>query len=228
MTSDLKFVDAAFYYEDLDHQNKAWNYLQSNVDSKVLREFTDLYRSETRTQEADVDLISKSDLAYIWNCAESLIGDHEIYEMNQCLHRFDITTTSRMRHFLSQTAHESGGGKWKEELSDGLYLRGRADLGHGMHEGEVWKGAGYIQLTGKYNYQRFADWMGDPDIMKGSSYVAVTWPFTSAGFWWMDNKMNDLCDTNPSVYTVTLRVNGGTNGLSDREYYYDRCTKVIP
>ena len=63
--------------------------------------------------------------------------------------------------------------------------------------------------------------------MKGSSYVATNYPFTSAGFWWMDNNMNELCDTNPSVYTVTLRVNGGTNGLRDREYYFARCLKVI-
>ena len=40
--------------------------------------------------------------------------------------------------------------------------------------------------------------------------------------------LNELCDTNPSVKAVTLRVNGGTNGLADRQMYYERCQAVIP
>jgi putative chitinase len=43
----------------------------------------------------------------------------------------------------------------------------------------------------------------------------------------MNNRMNALCDTNPTVEQVTRRVNGGVNGLADREMYYDRCLEVI-
>ncbi len=148
-------------------------------------------------------------------------------ELNKCLERFQIDTPSRQRHFLSQTAHESGGGRWKKELSDGWYLEGRGDLGNtSQGDGPTYRGAGYIQLTGRYNYQRFSDFIGDPRVMKGCEFVAETYPFTSAGFWWVDNQMNELCDTNPSVYAVTRRVNGGTNGLSDREMYFSICEQV--
>ena len=98
-----------------------------------MREFTDLYRSETETLENTSELISKSDLAYIWDCSESMIDDYESRDESMPA-QFEINTKSRMTHFLSQTAHEGGGGKWKEELSDSMCLRGRADLGHGMHE----------------------------------------------------------------------------------------------
>ena len=49
------------------------------------------------------------------------------------------------------------------------------------------------------------------------SYVAKKYPWISAGFWWYKNNMNRLCHGNPSVETVTRRVNEGTNGLADRQ-----------
>jgi putative chitinase len=82
-------------------------------------------------------------------------------------------------------------------------------------------------MTGRANYQDFANYIHDPRVMEGVDYVAGHYPFSSAGFWWMNNGMNELCDTNPTVAQVTRRVNGGYNGLSDREMYYDRTLKVI-
>ena len=91
----------------------------------------------------------------------------------------------------------------------------------------MYKGAGYIQLSGRYNYQKFSDYIGDPRVMEGVDYVAEHYPFSSAGYWWQSNGMNELCDTNPTVEQVTLRVNGGYNGLDDRKHYYFICQRVI-
>ena len=60
--------------------------------------------------------VSKAQLAAIWECSADLIHDYEIDEMNSCLAKYEITTAPRIRHFLSQTAHESGGGRYKKEL----------------------------------------------------------------------------------------------------------------
>jgi predicted chitinase len=139
-----------------------------------------------------------------------------------------ITSVPRIRHFLSQTAHESGGGRYKKELASGWDYEGRSDLGNTRAgDGPRFKGAGYIQLTGRANYQDFANFIKDPAVMQGVDYVAEHYPFSSAGFWWQNNRMNELCDTNPSVRDVTLRVNGGTNGLEDREMYCQRSLKAI-
>jgi putative chitinase len=174
-------------------------------------------------------LISKQQLAEIWICSPAMIRDDEVTELNTCLHQFGITTKPRLRHFLSQTAHESGGGRYKKELASGWAYEGRADLGNTKSgDGPRFKGAGYIQLTGRANYQDFADFIKDPAVMQGVDYVAEHYPFSSAGFWWQKNKMNQLCDSSPSVKDVTLRVNGGTNGLADREMYYQRCLGAIP
>ena len=39
--------------------------------------------------------------------------------------------------------------------------------------------------------------------------------------------MNDLIDGGADVLAVTKRVNGGTNGLADREHYYQLCLQQI-
>lgn len=183
---------------------------------------------EAKQPSKSPDLVSKTDLAFIWNCAESLIKDWEIDELNECLHKFEITTPQRIRHFLSQTAHESGGGKWMKELSDGKYLEGRTDIGNTQPgDGPKYKGAGYLQLTGRANYRMLASYTGDERVMEGVDYVATTYPFTSAGAWWETNYMNELIDAGADVDKVTRRVNGGYNGLADRKRYYERCLQVI-
>lgn len=209
--------------EELKNSEHPWvkkyrnQYKPSKVDSKV-----------DSKVESKVELVSKSDLSYIWGCDVSLINDWEVVELNECLAKFDITTPERIRHFLSQTAHESGGGRWTKELSDGWYLEGRTDIGNTQSgDGPRYKGAGYLQLTGRSNYLMLARYTDDPRVMEGVDYVASTYPFTSAGVWWENNSMNSMIDSGAGVREVTRRVNGGYNGLSDREYYYGRCVQVI-
>lgn len=202
--------------------------LLSDEASWVKRYRTPFKPTVVTPPKASKQYVSKNPLAYIWQCAPSLIFDSEVDELNRCLEQFGITTVPRIRHFLSQTAHESGGGRWKKELASGWDYEGRTDLGNTQPgDGPRFKGAGYIQLTGRYNYQAFANFVKDPLVMQGVNYVADKYPFTSAGFWWRSNKMNELCDRNPTVEQVTRRVNGGYNGLEDRKMYYNRCLDVI-
>ena len=157
------------------------------------------------------------------------VSPEMVADLKACLERYDITTPERIRHFISQCSHESGAGKWTKELASGNAYENRKDLGNTQPgDGSRFKGGGYIQLTGRSNYQAFADAMGDPKIMElGVDYVAVNYPWSSAGFWWNRNNMNALVDSGASVEKITRRVNGGTNGLSDRQQYYDKCVEIF-
>ena len=166
--------------------------------------------------------------------AESVYGrkmtDKQFKDLNDCLHKFEINKLPRIRHFLSQTAHESGGLQWMEEIASGSAYEGRRDLGNiSPGDGRKFKGAGVIQLTGRYNYQKFADFIGNPKVMLGHTYVAQEYPFTSAGFWWKNNKMNALCDQGKTCRQISAKVNGRdpANGLPDRERYYKKACQVI-
>lgn len=171
-------------------------------------------------------LLTKSQAEAIYG---NSVQDCQLKDLNDCLNRFQINTPLRMRHFLSQTAHESGGLKWLKELASGQQYEGRKNLGN-IHpgDGSKYKGAGVIQLTGRSNYQAFSTFINDPKVMDGVDYVSTTYPFSSAGFWWQNNNMNALCDRAPSVEQVTRRVNGGINGLADRIAYYQKACKLIP
>lgn len=158
----------------------------------------------------------------------SNVHDAMVADLNCCLERYQITTKQRICHFISQCSHESGGGQFTKELADGKAYEHRANLGNVCPgDGPKFKGAGYIQLTGRNNYQTFASAIGDPKIMDGVDYVSQKYPWTSAGFWWNANRMNDLCDEGATVEVITRRVNGGTNGLADRKAYYAKCVKIF-
>lgn len=177
------------------------------------------------TPTADQHLVDKEQADRFFG---NPIYPQELIDLNHCLILYQINTPKRIDHFLSQIAHESGGLRWLKELDDGSYLEGRSDLGN-VHpgDGSKYKGAGVIQLTGRSNYQAFSDAIGDPKVMEGCDYVAKTYPFTSAGFWWNNNNMNELCDRGATVEEVTRRVNGGYNGLEDRRNFYQKAKKIF-
>lgn len=218
----IGLVNAVKYYKSLTPQLAAFSYLQTAIPVSVLDEFEILWRKQPE------QLVTAAQLAHIWGCKVSDIPVSQVLDLNNCLRTFSINTTFRMRHFLSQISHESGGGIYTEELASGADYEGRSDLGN-THpgDGRKYKGAGFIQLTGRANYQALANYLKDPKVMDGVSYVGSKYPATSAGFWWHNNSMNALCDKNPSVEQVTLRVNGGYNGLSSREAYFQKCCEVI-
>jgi putative chitinase len=93
-------------------------------------------------------------------------------------------------------------------------------------EGFKFRGRGYIQLTGKSNYTKFAQFIGE-DVIANPDLVATKYPLASAAFFFDSNGIWSICDKGASddvVTAVTKRVNGGTIGLPDRikhfrEYY---------
>lgn len=93
-------------------------------------------------------------------------------------------------------------------------------MGNGDEQsGDGWKyrGRGMIQITGKNNYTRFEKWLGQcvkPDDLSTNLNLAMK----TAVWYWQANELASLS----SVEKVTVRINGGANGLSDRCELYRR------
>jgi putative chitinase len=128
------------------------------------------------------------------------------------------------KYFTASTAESYA--RKPEKIASKVY-GGR--MGNGVEstgEGYKFRGRGYIQLTGKDNYTRFAKFIGE-DTVGNPDLVKTKHPLASAAFFFDSNKLWAICDRGAdeaTVIAVTRRVNGGTIGLADRlkhfkEYY---------
>jgi len=113
-----------------------------------------------------------------------------------------------------------------EKIASRVYADRMGNGNEASGEGWKFRGRGYIQLTGKSNYQAFNNTV-EEDVVENPDLVATKYPLSSAAFFFNNNKLWTICDRGHSedaVTQVTKRVNGGTIGLSDRikhfkEYY---------
>lgn len=87
-------------------------------------------------------------------------------------------------------------------------------------------GRGLIQLTGRSNYQAFADYI-DGDIERLPEYlVTFDGAVQSACWFWETNKLNQWADKK-DILTLTKKINGGIIGLRDRINHYNHILKVL-
>jgi len=171
--------------------------------------------------------------------------------------KFEINTPERVAGFLAQIGHESGGFRftsenlnyradaltrvWPSRFPPGvaesyamqpekIANRAYADrMGNGDEaSGDGWKyrGRGLIQLTGADNYASFSmdadnEALSDPDSVAEPELAAL-----SAGWFWSKNGLNALADAK-DIVGMTRRINGGTNGLDDRQMRYSRLMSVL-
>ena len=158
------------------------------------------------------------------------IPDSVIAQIPDTAAKFNITNNLRLAHFLSQCAHESGDFKWVVEFASGKAYEGRKDLGNTQPgDGVKFKGRGFIQLTGRVNYADFSKFCNE-DCVTYPDLVSTKYPMMSAAYFFNKNNLWKICDlgsTDEVVEKVSRRVNGGTNGLADRQQKFDKFWSLL-
>jgi putative chitinase len=102
-------------------------------------------------------------------------------------------------------------------------------MGNGPEaSGDGWKyrGRGLIQLTGKNNYASFSMQSDNNALVEPDLVAQPELAVDSAGWFWTTNRLNQLADTG-DVKSVTRRINGGFNGLADREAKYNKLIVLL-
>lgn len=106
------------------------------------------------------------------------------------------------------------------KIANRVYANRMSNGPESSGDGFAFKGRGALQLTGRANYQAFADYINRPDVMTNPDLVATELAFESA-LWFFDrNKLWSICDqgiTDAAILQLTKRINGGTHGLEDRK-----------
>lgn len=129
-------------------------------------------------------------------------------------------SADRLSAFIGQCAHESGCFRNTREIWGPTVLQrgydSRADLGN-FHPGEGFKyrGAGWIEVTGKYWFDKVGhalgiDLVGNPS-QAGDPAIATQISLA----WWSLNGMNTRADTGDAKI-VTRKINPGLLGLDER------------
>jgi putative chitinase len=144
---------------------------------------------------------------------------------------YHIDTPRRKAMFLAQIGHESGGLHWVVELWGPTEAQrryeGRKDLGNTQPgDGYKFRGRGLIQTTGRDNYRGTGqalgvDLLSSPELLGRAELAA-----RSAGWYWKSRGLNEIADTGDFI-KVTKRINGGTNGLADRQALYAAALEVF-
>ncbi len=154
--------------------------------------------------------------------------------INEVFHEFDITTTLRQASFLAQVAVESGQLIYTQEIASGAAYEGRRDLGNTLAgDGVKFKGHGLIQITGRANSQKCADYFGKTLDDWLAWVITDEGAARSSGWWWLANKMNKIADTGDEIQ-VSKAVNCGSptshctpNGLERRLAFKSAALKIL-
>ena len=147
--------------------------------------------------------------------------------LNNTMQRYAITTPLRKAHFLAQLGHESDGFNTNEEYASGAAYEGRRDLGNTQAgDGVRFKGRGLIQVTGRANYLDCGRALGVDLINSPQRLGDLDLACLSAGWFWDTRKLNNHADRD-DILTITKIINGGTNGLADRQSYLSRAKRVF-
>lgn len=102
-------------------------------------------------------------------------------------------------------------------------------MGNGNEaSGDGWRycGRGLIQLTGKDNYEEFAQSIETP-VEEIPDYIATFEGATQSACWfWETNNLNREADVG-DLKTMTRKINGGFIGLEDRVKHYHHALEIL-
>ena len=109
--------------------------------------------------------------------------------------------------------------KQPSKIANRVYANRMGNGDESSGDGFRYCGRGLIQLTGKSNYQNFADSL-EMKVEDVPDYLATFEGAAQSACWfWETNNLNRFADTG-DIVSLTKRINGGLNGLSDREHHY--------
>lgn len=117
----------------------------------------------------------------------------------------------------------------QEKIGSRVYASRMGNGDEASKEGFKFHGRGFIQLTGKDNYKKFTNFIGE-DCITTPELVATKYPLASAAFFFDSNKLWAICDKGADVATVTAvtkRVNGGTIGLAERQKHFNEYWALL-
>lgn len=170
----IKLTDAAKYYKELEHQKRAWEYLEENISKSLRLEFQSMYRNEDSLEKRAAEFISEfegfeeeayPDPIHGWNVATIGYGTTK-YRDGTEVKQGDTITKERAL----------------EELAD--FIKGTIEIL--KYDIPTWNEMNLNQKTAvvSFAYNLGAHFYGSPGFKTISSYLAHKnlWPRIEEAF----------------------------------------------
>lgn len=156
--------------------------------------------------------------------------------------RFGLDQPHREAQFFAQLLHESGGLQFDREIWGPTAQQKKYDTGAlakklgntpaADGDGKLRAGKGPLQVTGGSNEKQFTAWArafdpSAPDFYKTPEAINTDpWEGLSAIWYWDTRGLNRYADEGDTE-TITVKINGGKNGLADRFNWFARVALVM-
>lgn len=114
-----------------------------------------------------------------------------------------------------------------EKIANRVYANRMGNGDEASGDGWLRRGRGLIQLTGTDNYKACTkalnvDLMKNPDLIISNAEICMK----TACWFWSSKKLNELADKD-DIKSITKRINGGYNGLDDRNSILKKAKSVL-
>jgi len=172
----------------------------------------------------EIDTVNRV-AAFISQCSHESGGFSALQE--NLNYRADVLTRIWPSRFTAEVAAAYVAKPNKQEaIANRAYCDRMGNGNEASGDGWKYRGRGLIQLTGKNNYQAFANSIGTT-VEETSEYLATfEGAAASAAWFWKSNNLNPLADKGDTL-SITKRINGGTNGLDDRIKKYNQALEIL-
>lgn len=115
-----------------------------------------------------------------------------------------------------------------EKIGNRAYANRMGNGSEASGDGFRYRGAGYIQVTGKINYKDMTnglgvDFINHPELLQEPQYAIL-----SAGRFWSERNLNEVADkSGDDVTKITKIINGGKSNLNERQHNYNSIKTIL-
>jgi putative chitinase len=208
----MELINSIFYIIYTWFEGSLFQTKSFNLDISKIQELEKKY--QTRLKKAGI-LDSKNRRAMFW---AQLAHESGLKPINENLN-YSAAGLLKVfpKYFNPVTALQYA--KKPEMIANKVYAN---RMGNGPElSGDGWKyrGRGFIQNTGKYQYRKLQNALSVPLLDYPELLLDEPTAIVAAIHFWTQNDLNRHAD-NDDIKTNTKRINGGLNGIQDRTIKY--------
>jgi len=153
---------------------------------------------------------------------------HECAELNTLTENLNYSAEGLLKVFPKYFTRSNVGlyARNPQKIGNRVYANRMGNGSEGSGDGYRYRGRGCIMITGRQNYKAYADSQYcNGDLMGHPEWLAqMPGALKSAMWYWQKRGLNKYADKGDFA-GLTKAINGGYNGLADRQKYYERARK---